>query len=245
MSDFVRHESCPQCFGSDPLGRFDDGHAFCFSCGWYESGSKFKKFKQVSAENNNKNATNNVFLPYDCTDSLPIDVINWLFKYGISNKEIAQYQFKWSPSWSRLVFPIYDKVGKLRFWQGRHFGPHIDKVSSKYFTVGLKDDYDVIPGDGDVESLVVVEDYISAIKVSRTHAACPIFGSSISTQRTCRFALRYSEIVLWLDFDKRKAAFEWKVKNKVLFRSITPVFVTKDPKDYSDDEIAKIIQGVV
>ena len=35
-SDFVAHEPCPNCGSSDALGRYSDGHGFCFSCQHYE-----------------------------------------------------------------------------------------------------------------------------------------------------------------------------------------------------------------
>ena len=34
-SEFVGHESCPSCGSSDALGRFSDGHGWCFSCSSY------------------------------------------------------------------------------------------------------------------------------------------------------------------------------------------------------------------
>ena len=35
-SNFVAHEACPSCQSSDNLARYDDGHGFCFGCGYYE-----------------------------------------------------------------------------------------------------------------------------------------------------------------------------------------------------------------
>lgn len=37
-SNFVQHEPCPKCGSSDALSRYDDGHAYCFSCSSYEHG---------------------------------------------------------------------------------------------------------------------------------------------------------------------------------------------------------------
>lgn len=33
---FLGHEPCPECGSSDNLGRWDDGHAYCFGCGHYQ-----------------------------------------------------------------------------------------------------------------------------------------------------------------------------------------------------------------
>ena len=34
----VGHEPCPACGSKDNLGRYSDGHGFCFGCGYYEKG---------------------------------------------------------------------------------------------------------------------------------------------------------------------------------------------------------------
>lgn len=35
-STLTRHEPCPECGSKDNLGRYTDGHGFCFGCGHYE-----------------------------------------------------------------------------------------------------------------------------------------------------------------------------------------------------------------
>jgi twinkle protein len=37
-STFVRHEPCPSCGSRDNLGRFSDGHGYCFGCHYREFG---------------------------------------------------------------------------------------------------------------------------------------------------------------------------------------------------------------
>src|SRR5678809_1344914 len=32
----ISHEPCPACGSKDNLGRYDDGHAYCFGCEYYE-----------------------------------------------------------------------------------------------------------------------------------------------------------------------------------------------------------------
>ena len=38
MSEWVGKEPCPKCGSTDNLGRHQDGHAYCFGCGYYEHG---------------------------------------------------------------------------------------------------------------------------------------------------------------------------------------------------------------
>ena len=36
-SEFIGHEACPSCGSRDNLARYDDGHAWCFGCNYYEN----------------------------------------------------------------------------------------------------------------------------------------------------------------------------------------------------------------
>ena len=38
MSEFLRHEPCPECGSRDNLARYADGSGYCFGCGHYEKG---------------------------------------------------------------------------------------------------------------------------------------------------------------------------------------------------------------
>jgi twinkle protein len=39
MTDFKKHEPCPQCGSRDALARYKDGHGYCFKCEHYEPAS--------------------------------------------------------------------------------------------------------------------------------------------------------------------------------------------------------------
>lgn len=41
-SQFVAHEPCPSCGSRDNLARYDDGHAYCFGCQYYEKGTEMR-----------------------------------------------------------------------------------------------------------------------------------------------------------------------------------------------------------
>ena len=41
-SEFLRKEPCPNCGSRDNLGRYTDGHGFCFGCGYHEPGDDGK-----------------------------------------------------------------------------------------------------------------------------------------------------------------------------------------------------------
>lgn len=57
-SEFLKHEPCPNCGSKDNLGRYTDGHGYCFGCGHHEqseeSGGEVVKLTEVSASNRQK-----------------------------------------------------------------------------------------------------------------------------------------------------------------------------------------------
>ena len=50
-SKFVGHEPCPECESSDALGRYDDGHGYCFSCGYHEQENGVASTERLSVPN--------------------------------------------------------------------------------------------------------------------------------------------------------------------------------------------------
>lgn len=48
MTEFLRHEPCPKCKSKDNLARYEDGHAYCFGCEYYEHGDGTVSDKETS-----------------------------------------------------------------------------------------------------------------------------------------------------------------------------------------------------
>ena len=42
-SEFIKHQSCPDCGSSDALAVYTDGHTFCFSCQTRKAGDVQEK----------------------------------------------------------------------------------------------------------------------------------------------------------------------------------------------------------
>ena len=56
MSEFLRHEPCPNCGSRDNLARYTDGHAFCFGCQHYEHGDDSVGYTQRNMETHKMSA---------------------------------------------------------------------------------------------------------------------------------------------------------------------------------------------
>lgn len=239
MGDFVQHEPCPECGSKDNVGVYTDGK-YCFGCGWIEGVDKILHYKNYRASNVEAYDNGCAFLPYDSTFSIPNEAMDWLKKYSITDQQIANHKLQWSDLMSALIFPIYDGP-TLRGWNGRIFGERAK--TRKYDSRGLLSKLDVfIPpqqGEYDANSLVVVEGFMDAIKVSNTTMAMPLFGVSLNESRITRLAKNHNirNLTLWLDHDKIEHMLWLKKKYSHLFNRLSMVVEKIDPKGLSDDYI--------
>src|SRR5712664_1467186 len=180
-----RAEPCPKCRekGRDRRGnnlqRWPDGHAHCFACTYHEfneTGTTGYMGNILEVEQLKKNKMfeqPTISLPQDASVNIDSVALTWLARYDIEMNEVEQYKFRWSASKQMLIFPFYANdfeehrlKDKLMGWQGRSFDP---KSQLKYYKVGgFIDFYNVLNFEEGVgDELIVVEDYISAIKVAR------------------------------------------------------------------------------
>ena len=91
--------------------------------------------------------------------------------------------------------------------------------------------------------IIIVEDLVSAIKVSRYYRCLPLFGSGCSRTKLTRLR-RYSDhLRFWLDRDKFGTAMKMaKIATQLGFK--TDVIRTeKDPKEHINSEIRDLGAG--
>jgi hypothetical protein len=176
-------------------------------------------------------------------------VVEWLDKYGISVSEGIKHGWKYSPYWDQLVFIFNDGEGGVACTQARNFNKE-RAAKRKYYNQGSPKD--VLPifrrGGGEVSSpilegsrnrtLVVVEDAVSAAKISRQIDAMPCLGSYLPARKIMALkALNYEQLLVWLDADKLKEAREIEDMAKWVGLSARTIYTELDPKEYSDKEI--------
>lgn len=244
MSIFLRHDACPNCKSSDALAIFDDGHKWCFSCSHYEAGEQSINDIRKKYDGRNPQAYGTI-LPQDFNFNISQQGISWLRKYGILQKEIINHRFGWSNEGiilknkniriaPILVFPIYDEVGHLLMWQGRNFG----KEGPKYITRGAKDILHVLGMHHESNTILLTEDLLSAIKVSRVAPAMPLWGSFMSLGLARRLSTKFKKAILWLDKDKAQEATKQAANASHIFeQGCSSIRTERDPKEYNNEEI--------
>lgn len=215
MATFLNHEPCPACGSKDNLARYDDGSAWCFGCGHYEPASKHKKERAIK--------TAYKALP-DEVATLPPALVQELILRGLSPAE--QALFTYSPRLDRLCF----RLGE--FMEARSF-----TKKPKTLSFGTKPFH--VFGEG--TPVVVVEDLFSAIRVGRVTSAVPLFGSVIPTE-WMRLLTRLSrDVILWLDADKYREAIGFARRIQLLGANVRVVKTDLDPKNYSEQEVKKVL----
>jgi hypothetical protein len=144
----------------------------------------------------------------------------------------------WEPYRQLLVFPVYGGEHDLIFWQGRNFsgsGP-------KYLSRGSSRDILHVLNPGH-DTIILTEDLLSAIVVSRITSAMPIWGSHIPLETILRLAKGFKRIGIWLDMDKTKESRRACLRASQLGVDCFTIHTTKDPKCYSKDEVKEILYG--
>lgn len=223
MSKFIKHTGCPKCGSKDNLAEYDD-HVWCFGCKYYKLKNDIHSIR--SRLQNERVMLSDEF-SLDLTDEIPMVAKQWLLKYGITNEEINQHKIAWNAN-DQILILLYTQ----NYWQGRCFGNQYQKYLSK----GNKPL--TIYGNGD--TIVCVEDVLSAIKIARLspeYCATPLLGSSMSLETTQSLSERFSKIVIWLDRDKAKEAIRIARNLKQRGILVDVVISSKDPKEYEKGEI--------
>ncbi len=159
--------------------------------------------------------------------------MQWLLKYNITPAEIKQYGIAWCMNRQLLVL-----IQNTGYWQARNFG----FGNIKYMSQGKKPN--TIYGMGD--TLVLVEDILSAIKIARLrddYCAMPVLGSTLSFESEQSLTKQFKTIFVWLDRDKALNAL--RIKRRLQQKGITSrIIVTDlDPKEFDKQTIKEYLDG--
>jgi hypothetical protein len=174
------------------------------------------------------------------SSTIPARAFEWLLSYSISLQEIIDNRIQWDEAKQLLIFPVYSPTGDLVMYQGRYFGDNPEYP--KYITYGpVVGTYDIhwFP-DGLIDDCIcIVEDFISAIKVSRVLTSMPMWGSRLSNQQLLQLSSWFKKIIWWVDPDKQKEYPNLVNRSSLFFEDAHCVYSELDPKFYSTEEICK------
>ena len=232
MGKFSHHEACPQCGSKDNLGVWEDGHKWCFGCKYYEKGTFDLKTIHVNIP---EIAPNNKHFPDDAQHYIPYEPMKWLLNCGIGYSEARRWNIQWSPKQKLVCWEIGNSC-----WQGRVF----DKESKKkYVSSGkIHEVPTLLYGPrGTRDTVVLVEDYISSIRVSDHLCCMPLFGCTIGLETLQGLTKTFKKVIVWLDADKLDNARKICLNANMVGLDCRVLFTPKDPKEYTNDEIEQFL----
>lgn len=184
-----------------------------------------------------------ISLPFDVTKVIPMNALLWLAKYHVTSEEIKRYNISYSPYFERLILPVYDRHGRLVYWQGRYFGKDSSGTHPKYYNTRSSRGEIWFDTGGDSNIIVVVEDILSALSVARAgYRAFALLGSYVSDNLIRKLQSEGKQVCVWLDLDKQCASMQYTKRLNVFGVQAKTIVTTEDPKEYLPDRIIKEVE---
>lgn len=225
---------CPACAenskdrSGDNLGVYNDGHSYCYSCGYATNATASSKLRQQAKQELKEIPA----LPEDVSNKIGRIAYEWLLQY-FSPENFPRCL--WSVSERKLYFMLEGGA-----YQYRYFGDN--PKHPKWVSYGINENLIHIVSSrmelSNNRCLVLVEDIISAMKVGHITPTLCLFGSNISLKRLATLKLLgYNEVIIWLDWDKKEYAIEAAGRAQSIGLNSKVIHTKLDPKDYNFEEI--------
>jgi Zn ribbon nucleic-acid-binding protein len=240
MARFVKHTSCPKCGSRDNLGVYDDGSEYCFGCG-HTTPRNAGRFNRPYVTQGEEHTPFLRRRPQEVRE----DVSRFLLRYEIQIRECSRRNVFWDNVQEQLVFQLFNREGEVVCEQARNFNPQRAR-RAKYYNRGRKEEafplYTVEQGQH-TNRIVITEDALSSLKIARKTDAMPALGVTLPKSHLIALkGLGYTDVVVWLDKDKWREARLIADRFKNIGLSTSTRLTEKDPKEYTDEEIKKILE---
>ena len=174
---------------------------------------------------------------------IPTDVLLYLYDmYELTQHEVEQAHFKYDPKHDLLYMPIRDVRGYEIGAQTKALNPNPDypKAITYWFNDAVKAHF-AWPENGEMHRIVVVEDILSAQKVSRILPACAVLTSDMTPDVANLLASNFQSMIVMLDPDATAKALSIKRKYSLYFRNFKVIPLSKDPKDTPFTELMEML----
>lgn len=241
MSKFLYHGPCENCGSRDNKAVFDDGHSYCYGCRKYIPGKEsIHKVHNPTVWIDAKVGD----FPIDAQQEIPSKPLQWLLQYGITQHTANTFGIYWSPFRQLLCWQIKSPREAILGWSTRNFSPTA-KVKANHYGA-IHDDVNIIGHfpQQKPEKIVLVEDYISAIKVSHHLPVMCLYGCTINLESLQTLAKEFKGVILWLDSDKLATARKIAARANLTGLTGQVLYTEHDPKEYTREQIAEFLQAL-
>ena len=177
--------------------------------------------------------------------TIPWAAYHWIWQYGISSEDFTKFNVGWSQLYQRVIIPLYEYAHwgdedvtlarDLVGWVGRDVNSkdiQRETNTPKWLTRSKKGKrrYFATPGD---DTVVLVEDAISAIVVHLATGHTTIGLLTTSVSEDLMRVLRGKTIYLWLDGDMLAHSVATVDRMRQLGLKAKHIHTPKDPKEYN------------
>lgn len=263
MSTSKHHKlPCKYCSSSDAVTQYlDNGMFKCHKC------KKFWWLKDGKTPILSSKEYNDEKFPKDFTYNIPEEYKNWYHQYGLTDYDCCH--FGWSNQYQRIIIPIdYWKLDhECPEWDMMEIGPGDKEFECCICDLGNwigrsvhPDQYKMHNPRGQrwkpyrrgyaAPTLVITEDVLSAIKVFSAfrnhHQTLALLGSYQPAKELKKIDNWHfiQKIFIWLDGDLAGIKGARRLYNELSMTHCCDIIETsKDPKEYSLDEIRDILYG--
>ncbi len=256
----LNHRHCPA--GTDTRQRLyvkrthDAVLAYCHNCGGHgivgigKNTTRAIRDLLIEHEAAQRNEHGELVLPDDIDlipERWPTEAQAWVFQYGINGAEAAEYSLGYSQSWGRVILPVYEG-GKLVFWQGRavHKGQDPKYISAKTHPKVMF--YAMKQGKGGSPAMMLVEDMLSAIKMSRFSDTIAFLGTSPDFDCLTERLQGYTKVGIFLDPDRagHTKAIDLERRLSLVYRGKVSRICSHvhQPKEMDNSALAAIVSGL-
>ena len=179
---------------------------------------------------------------------LPQKGVEWAATYGIHIPDLRKNNVlgcSGRMGLGRMAFTFRDADNRTILAQARNLEAG---AKPKYITYGKPNEvlpiYYLRSSDRRTDSLVLVEDCLSAIKLARLTDAMPCLASEVSLDKLKRLAGLYGTFLIWLDSDMYPKAQKMANRLQLLGCKAHAVYTELDPKCYEMKDIeATLLTG--
>lgn len=242
------------------FAEYTNGH-WCYSC----NKGKFSDRSFLGQETKKITYDESIIFPSNATEDLrefSNETLAWLYNYYVYKDTIRKNHIHYVPySYFRtssgciyegesLIFPILID-NEIVAYQQRFF------PDKQFYSKNIqKHVFDC--GNHDVPTVVLVEDFISAIRIGEVENCIWLAGTSLSKQTLKYIIKNYTHIKIWLDGDEpgRAAAKtilnQLQIEIKKLHRKysfnytqptmIKDIVTEQDPKSFSRTELERLLE---
>ncbi|MDE3022870.1 MAG: hypothetical protein KGI54_13600 [Pseudomonadota bacterium] len=244
MAKWLFNGPCDHCGSKDNLGHWDDGSTYCWGC---KFSSRSGNWVHPASLGTVEEATPVIkALPDDIGFDYGPDAVEWLGRFGISVERAIAEGIRYSRSFNQVIFVFNGESAEPVFWQARNLDPE-RAAKRRYYTQGNVKELLPIYNTKKVpqkKCLTIVEDCVSAIRVSDFCDSMPLLGSHLPADKLNRLKFLYPELIFWLDSDKFKEAQSMAKRAQMIGLKAHVIFTELDPKCYTPQQIMEYIQNV-